>query len=145
MIMEVRAYGDIKDSLLKIRGRKSFDLEIAMMTGNEVEIIVRKKKKTRSLNQNAYYWGVVIPIIKQGLFDLGIIFSHEQCHDLLKFRFLKEDQHLKDGLFVERIKSTTELSTSEFMDYMSDVTRWAAEYLSISIPEPNEQQQFSYD
>jgi len=34
VVAEIRAYGDIKDSVLKIRGRKAFDLEIAKIENN---------------------------------------------------------------------------------------------------------------
>lgn len=37
-----------------------------------------------------------------------------------------------------RIRSTTELTKIEFNTYLEEIWQWAAEYLSITIPAPNE-------
>lgn len=61
-------------------------------------------------------------------------------HQILKIKFLKVDEPVgNDGLFISRIKSTTELSTMDFMEYIQQVTIWAGEFFGITIPEPNEQ------
>jgi hypothetical protein len=79
--------------------------------------------------------------VRQGLIDQGFdnFRNDESVHELLKYRFLKVDESNPDGLFVERIKSTTELSTSQFMDYIAEIQRWASEFLNVYIPEPNEE------
>ena len=35
--------------------------------GKEITLTIQKKKKRRSNNQNAYYWGVVIPLMVEAV------------------------------------------------------------------------------
>lgn len=136
--MEVLAFGHIEGGILKISNRRAFIRDISLLPCKEVEICIRKKKKYRSFSQNRYYWGCVIPIIRAALHDTGIKFGNESTHEMLKLKFLKEDVHVKDGEFITRIRSTKELSTSEFMDYTAQIQRWASEFLGCVIPDPGQ-------
>jgi hypothetical protein len=31
------------------------------------------------------------------------------------------------------------MTTSQMMDYFAEITQWAAEYLEVQVPQPNEQ------
>jgi hypothetical protein len=139
-IMKAKYIGKIEDGRLRILNKRMFDAHIESLNGKEVSIILDKNTKKRSNNQNAYYHGVVLPIVKAGLIDAGFenYRNNEQVHDLLKFRFLKTNESNTDGEFIERIKSTSELSTSQFMDFIAEVQQWATEFLNVYIPEPNE-------
>lgn len=124
---------------LKITNRKAFLEHLRTFIGCEIVITIEKKKRKRSELQNAYYHGVILPCVRMGLKDMGFqeYRTNEQVHDLLKYRFLKTDSANEHGQFIERIKSTTELSTSEFMDFIAEIQQFSAEFLNISIPEPN--------
>lgn len=105
-------------------------------------VTISKYKKKRSLSQNAYYHAIVVPAVRMGLIDMGFDadkLDNESTHELLKAKFLKEDLGNEHGEFVTRIKSTTELSTTDFMNYVDDINRWSIEFLGFSIPEPNTQ------
>lgn len=117
-----------------------FYQQLANFEGHEVEIEIKKKKKTRSNNQNRYYFGVVIESVRKGLFDIGYsFFSNEQVHEFLKLTFLKKNiVNEETGEVITTLGSTAEMSTEEFMNYITEIKVWAAEYLSITIPEPNE-------
>jgi len=66
--------------------------------------------------------------------------TKEQTHELLKLRFLKETILANDnGEYIERIKSTTELTTTEFMELIMEVQKFAIEYFNTEIPNPNEE------
>ena len=121
--------------------RKPIQEAIATFEGKEIEISIAKAKKKRSKPQNAFYWGVVVPIVKHGLFDIGYKLTNERTHDFLKERFLKEDLVNEDtGEVLGSVsKSTTELTTTQFMEYMAEITQFSAEFLGVQIPEPNEQ------
>ena len=59
---------------------------------------------------------------------------------MLKLRFLKETILANDnGEYIERIKSTTELTTTEFMELIMEVQKFAIEYFNTEIPNPNEE------
>jgi len=133
-------FGEVRDNGVHIFNRKRFDAEIQVLNGKQVEITIRKKRRTRSLEQNAYYWGVVVPMIRKGLNDAGWKFGLEQSHELMKAKFLQIEIVNEDtGEIIKSIGTTTNISTSEMMDYIASVQQWAAEFLSITIPDPGEQ------
>ena len=78
--------------------------------------------------------------MQQCLKDAGYLMTNESVHDMLKLRFLKESILVNEesGEYIERIKSTTELSTIEFMEYILDIQKFAIEYFNTEIPNPNE-------
>lgn len=99
-------------------------------------------RKKRSLNQNSFYWAVVIPIVKDALRDAGFddVKSTEDVHTILKSTFLKKQiPNHKTGECLEVIRSTTELTTKEFKDFIDEVGKWCAEYLSVYLPAPGQQ------
>jgi hypothetical protein len=109
--------------------------------GKEIELTFAPVTKKRSVQQNSYYWGVVIPIMQNTMLDIGNVMDFEDVHLLLRAKFLREILAVDEntGEVCERVKSTTELSTTEFMDYINKVRMWAIEFFEVEIPEPNEQ------
>ena len=109
--------------------------------GKECLITIEKLSKKRSNNQNRYYHGVVIPIVKNCLKEAGYTMNNDEVHELLKLKFLREVLFINEntGDVTERVKSTTELSTSAFMDYVSEIRMFTLEYFNTDIPEPNEE------
>jgi len=97
---------------------------------------------TRSLNQNSYYWMMLTEYVQPALYDIGWsdIKTKEAAHEFVAGLFLKR-KIINEQTWEEtqRVKSTTELSKTEFNEYLEDIWKWAAEYLSITIPAPNEQ------
>lgn len=91
------------------------------------------KKGTRSIRLNKYYWKVVMPMVKDGLFNAGHneVKSKDDAHVVIKNLFLtkKEDQDEP---------STRVLTNKEFIQLVQEIQIWAAEYLSIVIPDPNQ-------
>lgn len=83
------------------------------------------KKMTRSQKQNAYYWGVVLKIMGA---EIGYLDS--EIHQLMGKEFLSYEKSPGE-LF---IRSTTELNTKEFEDYLTNVRRFAATELNIFVP-----------
>lgn len=132
------------DGVLHIIHRAKFDDDIArLFKGKDITITIERKHKKRSGNQNRYYWGAVIPIVKQGLYDAGIILSSIETHELLKENCNKtEIVNERTGVVIERSGSTAALTPSEFMDYMTRVKYFCLEFLNVTIPEPQEQLSF---
>jgi hypothetical protein len=113
---------------------------IKSFEGCDILITLEKPKKKRSNPQNAFYYGVIIPIVQNCLRDAGYLMTNEATHDLIKLKFLKETilTNEETGEIVERVKSTTELSTSQFMDFVAEIRAFTNEYFETDIPEPNE-------
>lgn len=109
---------------------------------------IEEDKKSRTLRQNAYLWGVVYKHIVDN--DPGF-FASEKTERLLKTHGLKivdvvhefcKSQFLPplfvpvgDG-GVKMGLSTAKLNRSEFNDYVEEIRRWAAFDLQVFIPDP---------
>ena len=98
--------------------------------GKWVWVTVEKFSKQRSLNQNRYYWGVVVKILAD---EIG--YSKDEMHDALRWEFLNISE---DEKALPTVKSTTELSTIEMETYLEEIREWADTQLDIYIPLPNE-------
>lgn len=86
---------------------------------------IRKVRKKRSLPQNAYYHGVVVKALaEQSGYDTT------ELHEHLKYRYLRTEKPI-------RVKSTKELSTIEFGEYLDKCIRLCAE-LGLYIMSPEE-------
>lgn len=96
-----------------------------------VTISKATKANTRTNSQNNYYWGVVIVMISN---YLG--YSREETHDALRLLFLG-----KEGL-INTTKSTTDLTTKEFINYIEQITNWAKEFLNLRIPSPDNLEEY---
>jgi hypothetical protein len=113
---------------------------VAKMDGKRLILALREQKRRRSLNQNAYYWGVVLPPILQMFREAGNGVDAEDVHTYLKEHVgkLKQVFVTKDGEVLTGAGSTAKLSTQEMEVYLDRVRAWAAEY-GVAIPLPNEQ------
>jgi hypothetical protein len=138
--MKLNYNGKVTGNGLHIYKRKDFDRDVLHFLNKDVTVTIQKRRKKRSLDQNSYYWGVVVPMIREGLLDVGYKVSMEQTHDFLKDNFNQgELVNEKTGDILKTTKSTSGLTTSEFMEYIEDISRWATEYLSLVLPMPGEQ------
>ena len=81
--MKTKHYGQIKKGVFKLDNRDAFFSEVASFTDQRAYITFSTDKPSRSLNQNNYYWGVVIEKLSE---KLG--YTKDEMHDILKFKFL---------------------------------------------------------
>lgn len=102
--------------------------------GTKLDVIIRKHSSKRSNEQNAYYWGVVIPI-------LADYFGHdnpEDMHEDLKLKFNPVQSKLNPEITIGG--TTTKMSTVDFYSaddsYVERICRWAAGEYQIYIPPP---------
>jgi hypothetical protein len=138
-------FGKIVNGILKITNRKQFDSELLQFDGKEVEVIVKRKKKSRSNQQNKYLHGILIPCFKQALNEVGFneVNTNEKCKDLLKALFLQyEIVNDSTGEVITTFKNTSELSTMEFMEFVDKAIDYAKQNLNYTIYPPNEQSEF---
>ena len=114
--------------------------------GKEIEIIFKRKYKQRSINQNAFYWSILLEFF-QGLFleAWGEIKSKEEIHEILKFTCNYEEKiNPATGEIIKVARSTTELTTSGWMDYELQLKQFAKDYFNAVLPEPNSQIEFNF-
>lgn len=145
---------EVKDGNMTIVKSDQFHKYVETLENKEgitkLKITVEKYRSNRSVNQNNYYWGVVIPILGDwaGVDQYEYV---EQVHIPLKRMFLgrvKREIPLNDSLFgkvfksqrtaiLDEIQSTAKLNTAEFAEYIDKVRRWAKIEHNVEIPEPN--------
>lgn len=123
-----RLFANIKDGKIIPNNLKVFKNYLTQLEGKEVQIKIEKRRSIRSLQQNKYYWGVVVELIAE---DLG--YTPQEAHDALRLEFLK----VQDGK-LPTVKSTTTLDKEEFVEYIEKIKVYAAQELNISIPNPEE-------
>lgn len=136
----------VKDGNLAVN-RSLIAKTIKFFEGEEITITIEKKFRKRSSNQNAFYWGVLIPIISELLQDAtGNFFSSEETHDVLKSNCnYKELISETTGEITKIPISTTELTTLEWLEYIEKVEHFVFDYFSVTLPKPNEQLDFNYE
>jgi hypothetical protein len=106
----------------------------------EFTFTLEKKRSKRSNEQNRYYWGVVVPLVKQGLTELGNMVNLESTHDFIKSEFnYKEIVNQNTGEIKKLPNSTTQLTKTEFSQMIERVKQWASEWCNIYIPDAGEQ------
>jgi hypothetical protein len=105
-------------------------------------VVTFKDVRKRSLPQNSYYWKVVVPAVRSGLYDAGYdeVRTNEDAHVVLKqIHLTRKMENKKNGDVIPIAGSSRKLSVPEFNIYIETICKWAAEYLGIVIPSPNQQ------
>lgn len=105
------------------------------MAGKEVEIVIKVQRERRSTKQNAWWWGIAIPLVAN---ELGYD-KHE--HDKLHYALVS----LCFGTTVDAVTKqeipnvrSSHLTTVQFSELMEWAVRWAASEHGIVIPLPKE-------
>ena len=108
--------------------------------GKDLLITFEKLIKKRSNNQNAYYWGVLIPILQNCFREhWGEIWSKEKAHDFCKMQFnFIERINESTGEIVRVPKSTTENTTTAQEELHSEIRNFIFEWFDVNVPLPNE-------
>ncbi len=119
--------GKVKDGKIKFYTENSFNNYIQGLEDKEVSIVVKRFAKQRSGQQNKYYWGVVLKSISD---FTG--YDTEDLHTHFKYHFLRK----KVGKLTA-FRSTRDLDTLDFTEYIDKVIRFARERLSVEVPTPD--------
>jgi hypothetical protein len=111
--------------------------------GQEVILTIQKARKSRSNPQNSFYWGVVLQLVQQGLKDAtGEFRSVENIHyNILLKMFAPENEivNIETGECITEKITSSEMTTTQFAEYIMEIQKWSAEFLGINIPNPNEE------
>jgi hypothetical protein len=97
-------------------------------------ITIEKTKQSRSLAQNRYYWGVIIPMLSS---EFG--YFKDEMHELLRRKFLsytKANPYTGEAEMFAR--STTKLNTADMEIYLESIRAWALSEFAVYLPLPNE-------
>ena len=100
----------------------------------KVDIIIKKHVNKRTDPQNNYYWAVIVRML-----SAYCGYTKDETHSALKYKFASFKPTMSSfGSELPRIESTAKMSTERFNEYIEEIKRWAAEDLSMYIPDPEE-------
>jgi hypothetical protein len=143
--MKLEHFATKKDGKFTITQRKTFEEGLSLLPDGNYTVIVERRKKKRSNDQNSYYW-LLIDMMVQGFRELGNRASKESVHNLMREEFCYEEAvNPKTGEIKRLVKSTTDLSTTEFMDYIEHMKQFSAEWLGVILPDPEDQLEIKID
>jgi hypothetical protein len=98
---------------------------------------ITRYRRRRTDRQNRYYWPCFVQPFADFLRSQGETVSNAECHELLKYKFLRATTINRcTGEILERVRSTTDLDTREFNTYLEQCAQWLAEQFGIVVPEP---------
>jgi hypothetical protein len=141
---KLRYIGSVKDGVINMPKKVRKDI-INAFDGRQFVATYERKKKKRSIAQNAYYWGVVIDRAIVGFKEVSpdILINPETVHQFFKERFLPmvvgELQPIvnkQTGEIVVMPYTTTKLSPSEFSDYIHFIDQFCMNFLDVKELDP---------
>jgi len=146
--MKIEITTSIVNGLFK-RNRDLVLNAIKSFNDKDVVITFSKPKKSRSNNQNRYYWGLVLPLIQNGLLEVtGELRSVDNIHYkilLPLFAPTNEIVNKDTGECITERLTSSDLTTTQFCEYILEIQKWSAEFLGIDIPSPNEDNMLNFE
>jgi len=144
-VKKVELISNVINGKLK-RNLKLFWNVIKSFEGKTILITIKVFRKTRSLNQNAYYWGVIVAIWQQIIKDhWGEFYSIKEVNEFLKYHCNFEEKVIEQtGDILRLAKSSTTNTTTEQEEFHEKARRLALDNFNTVIPLPNEQIEFEY-
>jgi hypothetical protein len=146
--MKLRYHGFVaRDGQMSLYNRKGFGNEVAQhFKDSEITLTVEKKQTERTVQQNRYYWGVIIPLVRNALREAGYRATKDTAHRLIKHLFVQDELiNEQTGELISFTGSTSTLSKEEFMVLIARIQQWAAEEFGIAIPDPHEQTEIEFN
>jgi len=137
--MKIEVTTSIQNGIFK-RNRNIVLDAIKSFNGFDVVLTITKAKKKRSNNQNAYYWGLLIPLTQNAIkTEWGEIWSKEKTHDFYKLHFNYVEKVNETTSEVIKIpKSTTDNTTTQQEEYHAQIREFLKDWFNVTAPLPNE-------
>jgi hypothetical protein len=121
-------------------------LQQTKFDGGPICVKIEKSLPARTELQNRFLWGWVYYHIEKNLEDGGIVikcdddsempYTKDVLHEIFKRKFLIKQVIESKGRSIEIFRSTTELSTKEFCDFVKKVEEFIFQFWKITIPKP---------
>jgi hypothetical protein len=129
--------GFIVDGELRIRNQRGYRRALAAFRNGEVVLTIERRHATRSVYQNRYYWGCVLRLLSEHT-GHTVDELHEwakQTYNAKRLAFANATGEIVDEKTVGL--STSRLNKVTFGEFVESVRRFAAEELSLVIPDPD--------
>lgn len=115
--------------------------DLTSLNGSSVEFTLDKLiSEPRSINQNSYYFGVVIPIIQSHIEETeGIHYTKDDIHAFNQIKIAGAKATIisigDDEVIHFKVKSTTKMTKKEFLIFVDNIRNYWAER-GLDIPDP---------
>ncbi len=131
---------EIKNGSIEISAKVAFKAFLQRFIGKRVFLIIKPVTKTRTINQNAYYWGGVLTPISEHTGH-----SVEDLHEMFKDEYIARQEITWRGIKRKIPASSKTKDTVEFSEYVDKIIVEASE-MGIRILSPEEYyEQFNID
>jgi hypothetical protein len=108
---------------------------LTRLAGKAIDVTIREHHDRRTLDQNAWWWGVALPVIAAALgYDRH---EHDRLHYALVDLCFGTTFDPRIGREVSNARSS-QLTTAQFSALMDWVVRWAATEQGITVPRPGD-------
>ena len=109
----------------------------------ELDICIKVRRKIRSNRQNRYFWGVVVPIVREYMYETtGIKYTNNQIYYYLNSEVLGQKPEitiiLEKNVICWNGKRFSQMTTVEFNDAVVDIQQHFAP-MGCEIPDPNQE------
>lgn len=114
--------------------KRQLMMEIGRLTGL-YEYYLKPRKRTRTLDQNRYYWSAVVQPFTLWLQEVygDSQIDKEQAHEMLKVKILGLQEKQVGDETITLIPRSKTLTTDEFSDYIERCSDWLASFCAIQV------------
>lgn len=95
-------------------------------------VSITKIREIRTFDQNRLYWLWIACICQETGND------KDDMHEYFKKYFLGYSDKEMFGNTIRKVRSTSDLDTKQFTDYLEKIKTWASRELGIILPDPND-------
>jgi hypothetical protein len=130
-------YGKIEKNQIRFDDIYLISKFLKKLENKDVKIEIKKIELTRSVKQNKYYWGTVIGMISEEYFGSRSEEDTMKVHEGFRKKFLNKTPLIIFDVELPQTYSTTELTISEFAEYVDKIRDYASQELNLYIPDPD--------
>ena len=123
----MKHYGRIKNLKIDFLDEERFVNNLLKLEGKDIIFTISENKDYRTKEQNKLWWKYM------EIMGSTLGYTKNEMHDICKLKFLKRER-FDDGIKVEYLKSTAQLTKKEFKTLVDEVIIWAAKTFSINLP-----------
>ncbi len=113
--------------LWQTKSSQSLTEVIEMLSDGNYEIVLKTEKHIRSLEQNSWYWSIIGFLVK----NTEYWYTKDEWHEVFGNEFLRLEWTWPTWTVYTKIKSTTDLETDEFSEYIEKILIFCETFLKI--------------
>ena len=123
----MKHFGRINNLKIDFLDEERFVDDLMKLDGKDIVFTLSENKDYRTNSQNKLWWKYM------DILGMELGYTKNEMHDICKLKFLKRER-VEDGIKVEYLKSTAQLTKKEFKKLVDDVIICAAQTFSINLP-----------